>query len=173
MKDKENILLIRSDRLKKIMTRYNLIQADIYKTDRFNRSEVSEWVNGKRPITYEKGKDLIRECFPEVSIEYLMGDSDYMTVSDQLNEVLMKCASETELLNPSVINLLRLSGYTVKCYYEDGVTKSGSVNKMIDEIKNYCSISKDGRTKVFSISQFNKLANLVCDYTDFVAQTTL
>ena len=166
---------IRRKRLRDIMKTRDIKQPDIYKNDRLNisQSSLNQMLNGNRTITDETIREIQSEIFPDISLAYLFGDSDYMTISEQLNEAMSKCASETQLLNPSVINLLRLSGYNVKCYYEDGVTKSGSVKKMLDEINNYCTISKDGKTKVLDINQFNKLANLICDYTDFVAQTTL
>ena len=162
---------IRVSRLKKAMKRYGIKQSDFEKKG-FNKATVSQWLNGQRKITVDKMRDIKRELLPpQVSLEYLLGDDEYMTLSDHLNDALTECALETSLLNPSVINLLRLSGYTVKTYYEDGIT--GSVFEILKELKNYCSISKDGKTKILDIGQFNKLANLVCDYTDFIVQTTL
>jgi len=51
-------------------------------TYRMHRSEISELCNAMRPLTKEKAQDLIDHFFPDVLVEWLMGQTDIKTKKD-------------------------------------------------------------------------------------------
>lgn len=171
--DNEEYIKITSERFNEVVKKYGKPDSNTLESKGYQRSHFSEWRRGKRKLTYEKAKDIIRDFYPDVLIEYIMGDSPYMTESERIfaiQNMLNQASIENNLLTIATINLLRASGYSVNTYFEEGLTQKGNFEKILDEIKNYCTISKNGKTTTLGISQLNNFANLICDYTEFMTE---
>lgn len=167
---------------KQIKTNFNRLLStkgkkpiDIYSSHpKIQKSEVSGWTNGTKLVTPLKA-NLLKEIewMSDISITFLMGYDAFMTEeerslyrSNEANEIQFGIDS----VSMAAIHLLRASGYSVKTAYEDGLShsKDGTYDAetLINELKNYCVISKDGKAITFDLGRFRNFAFMIRDFSD-------
>ena len=127
------------------------------------QQNISRIINQKTALTEETARDIVRE-FPKYRIEWLLGYDDYPTVED----LIRKGQTDTRLLHAGIIAFSELNGYQVEFASLDG-----SVETALQNLEHYCTISRGGKSKSFSLAELNNFENELCQIFDIRLQYML
>ena len=103
-RQKTEINPVRAERVKILIDRENIKQTEFAKRIFQTQQNVSRIVQKKQPLTEETARQIVK-AFPEYRIEWLLGDDDHMTATDQLRDVIHNKVDTAEALN-QVIRLV-------------------------------------------------------------------
>ena len=126
------------------------------------RAERVKIVKQKTALTEETAHDIL-SAFPINRIEWLLGYDDYMTFSDQLTGVIRETNREAELLHTGFFSFAQLSGFKIDVAPFPG---TGSLEETFRNMKEYCTISRDGKSVTLSMADLNSFENELSDYIE-------
>ena len=156
---KTEINPVRAERVKKIIELEGISQQDFADRIFQTQQHVSRIVNQKSALTEETARAIVT-AFPKYRIEWLLGYDDYMTFSDQLTGVIRETNKEAELLHNGFFSFARLSGFQIDVA---PIAGTDSLEETFQNMKEYCTISRDGKSVTLSMAELNNLENELCD----------
>jgi len=159
---KTEINPVRAERVKKIIELEKISQKDFADRIFQTQQNVSRIVKQKTALTEETAHDIV-SAFPKYRIEWLLGYDDYMTFSDQLTGVIRETNREAELLHTGFFSFAQLSGFKIDVA---PITGTGSLEKTFQNMKEYCTISRDGKSVTLSMAELNSFENELSDYIE-------
>lgn len=160
---KTEINPIRAERVKKLIEREKISQVDFASRIFQTQQNVSRILNLKTALTEETAR-LIIEAFPEYRIEWLLGYDDSMTNAEKFLNTIQKANEEGLLLHKGFFSFAQLSGFKINVA---PIAGSETLENAFQNIKEYCTISRDGKSITFSVSELNAFENELCDYIEF------
>lgn len=160
---KTEINPIRAERVKKIIEREGISQIDFANRIFQSQQNVSRIINLKTALTEETALDIV-SAFPDYRIEWLLGYDDSMTNAEKFLNTVQKANEEGLLLHKGFFSFAHLSGFKINVAPID---ESKTIEKALQNIKEYCTISRDGKSITFSVSELNAFENELCDYIEF------
>lgn len=171
-KKKTEISDIRSDRTKKIFelekekrSPEKFTQEMFAKLAHMSQQNLSSIINKKMALTEETAKSIVN-AFPASGyrIEWLLGFDNDMTEADKFKRVIQETQTEADLLYSGVLAFLKLSGFQIDVAPIGG---NGSLEETFQNMKEHCTITRDGKSVTFSLSELNAFENELCDYIEF------
>lgn len=156
---KTEINPVRAERVKKIIELEGISQQDFAKRIPMTQQNVSRIVNLKTALTEETAQDIVT-AFPKYRIAWLLGYDDYMTFADQLTGVIRETDKEAALLHNGLLSFAQLSGFQIDFH---PITGTDSLATTFQNIKEHCTISRDGKSVTLSMTELNNLENELCD----------
>ena len=162
---KTEINPVRAERVKKIIELEGISQQDFAKLIFRTQQNVSRIVNLKTALTEETAQAIVK-AFPKYRIAWLLGYDDYMTIADQptladqLTEVIRETDREATLLHNGLLSFAQLSGFQIDFH---PITGTDSLATTFQNIKEHCTISRDGKSVTLSMTELNNLENELCD----------
>ena len=162
-KKRTEIKPIRAERVKTLLERENITQAELATRIFQSQQNISRILNLKTPLTEETAR-LIISAFPEkrYRIEWLLGYDDYPTPADQFSSVINTARSEADIMTRALISLAELSGFSI----EPTERADNSVESYLQAIKKSVTFSRDGRSVSLSLAELNDFENEICDYVE-------
>ena len=154
---------IRAERLKMLCKREKLRQIDLVEIVHMRQQNISKMMVLKTAVTDETIR-LIHERFPQYRVQWLKGDDDYMTNADLFLSMVNSINENGKLLNNGFLSFAMLNGYQIDYAPVYG---NNSIEKTIQNIKKYCTISKDGKSLTLSLAELDDFQNEICDYVAF------
>lgn len=158
---KTEINPVRAERLKILIDREGITQTDFAVRIHQSQQNVSRIVKMKQALTEYTAREIISE-FPEYRIEWLLGYDDYMTTEDQFRDVIQTANDEASLLHSGFFSFAKLSGFQI-----DTPSGDGTIETTIHNLKKALTVSRDGKSVTFSLSDLNAFENELCDYIEF------
>ena len=151
----------RAENLKKLIEREDITQAELAERIHMTQQNISRIVQMRQPLTEETAKEII-QAFPGYRIEWLLGYDDYPTTGDQFRAVLQIGREENNLLHTGLFSFLQLSDFRI-----DLAESASDIQSVIDNVKQCCTISRDGKSVKFSMQELNAFENEIFDYIVF------
>ena len=160
---KTEINPIRAERVKKIIEREGINQIDFAKRISQTQQNISRIINLKTALTEETAQDII-SAFPEYRIEWLLGYDDSMTTAEQFSNAIQTANEEATLLHQGFMSFAQLSGFQIDVA---PIAGNDTLEKTFQNMKEHCTISRDGKSVTLSLSELNAFENELCDYIEF------
>ncbi len=132
-----------------------------------SQQAISQMVNKKANVT-ETTARTVHRYFPQYSVDWLMGYTDYKNDADKFNAVISEMQTESDLL------LRGLTAFAKLCDYEIRLTSPAHnpeetyapVEKWMKMIHDGYTIRKDDQTVQLSLEEMNAFENEVCDFVE-------
>ncbi len=153
---------IRAERVKTIIKRENITQSAFALMIHQSQQNVSRIVRGRVTLTEETAADIIK-AFPRYRLPWLLGFDPYPTESEKASGIMQAASDEQSLLHNAFLSLAQLSGFRVSINQPG----PGTAETALDALKSYCTISRDGQTVTFSLSDLNEFENELSDFFEF------
>ena len=160
---KTEINPIRAERVKKIIETEGISQIDFAKRIFQTQQNVSRILNLKSALTEETAQTIV-SAFPKYRIEWLLGYDDAMTTGEQFSNAIQTANEEADLLHRGFFSFAKLSGFNIDVAPIGG---NGSLEETFQNMKEHCTITRDGKSVTFSLSELNAFENELCDYIEF------
>ena len=154
MRKSSNYENIRALRIRELLKRKNLKQIDLAEKLDIEPQNLSRClVSGK---VSEKMCKKIAALFPDIQETWLLGYTDSMTAAEEFFNVISEADREAQLLHNGFLSFAQLSGFTVSI---------NPIEKLSDiqNIKEYCVISREDSSITLDMAQLNSLENEICD----------
>ena len=126
-----------------------------------DENTISMIVNGRRKLTLDKARTIVQN-YPDVSIAWLMGDSEYINEKQRAISLIQAAEKEGNLLDTGLKSFATLSGYQISFPFENGFAGL-KLTDIFAEIKSGCVIEKDGSQIQLSTEELNRFENHICD----------
>lgn len=153
---------VRVSRIKTLLKREGLKQKDLAEALEIEPQNLSRcMVSGK--ISEKMCRNIV-ECFPEYRIEWLLGYDDSMTTAEQFSNAIQTANEEATLLHKGFMSFAQLSGFQIDVA---PIAGNETLEKTFQNMKEHCTISRDGKSVTFSLSELNAFENELCDYIEF------
>lgn len=128
-----------AERLKELCKRFNTTQTAISEAAYISQNTLSKIAQGKAPMTYTVASAIASifpsvGTFPSVSVEWLMGNDDYMNFVEEGVSHISTVAKESKDRGKAVRTLIRLAGYEIGNIDD---TPNSSKEKKIESMKYY------------------------------------
>ena len=148
------------EHLDTVLKEKRLNQAEFADSFGFSTSSVSEWMNGKRPMS-DRTARVIHERWPEYSPDWLRGYDLGRNPSDNFLETIAASREESNMMLSAFFYLAKLNGFTVSLpFYE-----AAGIEEIVSSIKDdFATISRDGVTVKLGMDDFYELQNQFVDY---------
>lgn len=160
---KTEINPIRAERVKKLIEREGISQIDFANRIFQTQQNVSRIINLKTALTEETARDIVT-AFPEYRIEWLLGYDDAMTTAEQFSNAIQTMNEEGELLHRGFMSFAKLSGFNVDVA---PIAGNKTLEETFQNMKEHCTITRDGKSVTLSLSELNAFENELCDYIEF------
>lgn len=160
---KTEINPVRAERLKTLIKREGITQTAFAKRIDYSQQNVSRIIQLKQALTEHTAHTIISK-FPGYRIEWLLGYDDSMTVIEQYMNTVRTVNEEATLLHHGFMSFAQLSGFKIDVA---PIAGNETLEETFQNIKNHCTISRDGKSVTFSLSELNKFENELCDYIEF------
>lgn len=161
---------IRGENLKTLITITGLTQQEFADRIGYSKEHLSYIVNGKRNLTDEAAEHIISKLSilpncseSSVTLEWLLGYTNYKNSAEQFAQIINEVRSETELLHTGLCAFAKLNGYTISFPNFHG---KGDISNVLKEIKEGCHICKDGKNLTLSIDELNRFENELNDFVE-------
>lgn len=105
----------------------------------------------------------INKAYPEYRIGWLLGYEEHATQKEELLHKVEKLNENGSLLWKGFLSFASLSGFHTEIASIPG-------EKFMDTFKNmkeYCTISRDGKSITLSMAELNSFTEELCDYVEF------
>ena len=166
MKKKQIINPLPGKRLKQLLNETRTTQKQLSAKIFLSQQTISQIVTGAASLTPSNAQRIV-ELFPDYSIEWLLGLSDYKNQREKNIENLKKILHDGDLLETGFCTLASLKGFEISNPYER-MPKILPVEEMMKQFKEGYSISNiQGDTCFISVEEMNHLQNDVCDYIEY------
>lgn len=153
----------RAENLKYMIEDLGITQGEFGKIVGITQQGISKLINLKSALTEELAKDIIKK-FPQYRLQWLLGYDDFPTASNLFNHAVTKADDEGELLNTILAAFTQL--YDYKMEYSE-IYSGMDIGEAIRAIhQDFCTISKDGKKKTFSLAEFRDFQQEICDYIE-------
>jgi len=160
---KTEINPIRAERVKKIIETEGISQIDFAKRIFQTQQNVSRIINLKTALTEETAQTIV-SAFPKYRIEWLLGYDDAMTTAEQFSNAIQTMNEEGELLHRGFMSFAKLSGFNIDVA---PIAGNDTLEETFHNMKEHCTIARDGKSVTFSLSELNAFENELCDYVEF------
>ena len=160
---KTEINPIRAERVKKIIETEGISQIDFAKRIFQTQQNVSRIINLKTALTEETAQTIV-SAFPKYRIEWLLGYDDAMTTAEQFSNAIQTMNEEGELLHRGFMSFAKLSGFNVDVA---PIAGNETLEETFQNMKEHCTITRDGKSVTLSLSELNAFENELCDYIEF------
>lgn len=162
---KTEINPIRAERVKKLIEREGISQIDLATLIFQTQQNVSRIINLKTALTEETAQAII-SAFPGKGyrIEWLLGYDDAMTTAEQFSNAIQTMNKEGELLHRGFMSFAKLSGFNVDVA---PIAGNETLEETFQNMKEHCTITRDGKSVTLSLSELNAFENELCDYIEF------
>lgn len=129
---------------------------------------VSAMVKGTAPVT-ERTAQAINARYPEYSVPWLMGVSEYPNGRSEFVARINQMNHEGELMREGFYAFSTLMGYSVVLTSPAPVTPDGKVGvvEMVEQIKGGYTITRGNQTAHISFDDMHDLQNEIADFVDF------
>ena len=154
---------VRAERVKILIDREGITQTEFAERIFQTQQNVSRIINLKTALTEETARDIV-SAFPGYRIEWLLGYDDSMTVIEQYMNTVRTVNEEATLLHHGFMSFAQLSGFKIDVA---PIAGNETLEETIQNIKKHCTISRDGKSVTFSLSELNSFENELCDYIEF------
>lgn len=154
MKNEENLNHIQGDRLRECLKDANITQIQLARLTNYTPQHINNIVNGRKNMSVESARSFANKL--NVSETYLLGESDYKTMYDELNHTI---CSKSAILD-HVEKLIYFLGYQKKCKYWYGWDNMECPAHTSEELKDL----KDHTTKEEIIASFSNHSRLVLEF---------
>lgn len=174
MEKSSNLGKLRASRIKELIKQEKITQEElagrIYVTPRKGSDPGTTMSpqNFSRCLTSGKVSEKlcrkIQALYPKYQIEWLLGYSEYPTTADQFIAAINQANKEGNLLLQGFLSFAQLSGFQIDIR---PITGNKTVDKVFQDMKNHCTVTRDGKSVTFSLSELNAFENEICDYIEF------
>lgn len=106
----------------------------------------------------------IARCFPGYLKDWFLGYEDAMTTAEKFSNALQTTNEESELLHRGFMSFAQLSGFQIDIA---PIAGNDTLEKTFQNMKEHCTITRDGKSVTFSVSELNDFENELCDYVEF------
>lgn len=154
---------VRAERIKKICELEHISQsklARLINMTQQNLSRIMTLRNGVTDLTINR----IHEIYPKYRKAWIRGDDDFMTDADLFMNSIHVMNKEGELLRTALLAFVQLSDYQIEF---NPIYGNGDIEKTLQNMKNHCTISKEGKSITFSLAELNAFENELFDYFEF------
>lgn len=156
------------ERVKYLLKKYGMTQKELalkmYDGDETKSASqitnINAKLNDKRAITAKDAKK-IAEIFKGTFPQFIL-DGGYENAAEQFAAIVEEGRNEATLLYTALISLMHLSGLTVKQY---GL-KKGDIFTVLESIKDYAVIEREGKEITLSVDQISDLENIVFKHAE-------
>lgn len=151
----------RVENIKTLLKREGLKQNALCDIWLMNESNVSRTlISGK---VSEELCQRLADRFPQYRITWILGYDDHMTDAEILLDSIQTAKKENDLLHQGFFSFTQLSGFKIDIA---SINKTETVENILQTMKEYCKISRDGKSVSFSIDDLNSFENEICDYIE-------
>lgn len=183
---KGEINVKRCERLKQIISETGISQKELRKKTGVSQQAISAMVRGNANVTETTAK-LVTGLFPQYSVDWLMGNSDYKNESHFVSELLRDAAKSNRLLSAGLSAFASLSGYeitppklTATITTEEGLSMPLTAENCDDlskatltMIAGYVISNKDGQSAELSPEEMERFESECCDFVSLKLQHLL
>ncbi len=162
-KEKAQINPICGKRLQELIQESGMLQKEFAEKAGYSPEYISAITTGKKALPMKTAKEMISKFFPKVSLEWLMGETDYRNIYAKFQSQIEQCQYEGILLSTGLSAFGELAGYRIKyADIHDGI----SLEELLGEMKNGYKITKGEETISLSIDEMNQFENEVLDFVE-------
>ena len=154
---------LRCKRLKEIIEREVVKQNQLSEETGISQQSISAMVQGKANVT-ETTAEIIVKRFPEYSIEWLLGFSDYKNNAEKFRAVISQAQHEGDLLLTGLSAFAQLANYQIDV--TSPMKEIDTVEAALKMIVGGYTISHDGVSIKLSLEEMNAFENEVCDFVE-------
>ena len=154
---------LRCKRLKEIIEREGVKQNQLSEETGISQQSISAMVQGKANVT-ETTAEIIVKRFPEYSIEWLLGFSDYKNNAEKFRAVISQAQHEGDLLLTGLSAFAQLANYQIDV--TSPMKEIDTVEAALKMIGGGYTISHDGVSIKLSLEEMNAFENEVCDFVE-------
>lgn len=159
------INLKRCERLKELIRETGIKQNQLAADTKISQQAISAMVQGKANVT-ETTAQLISEKFPQYSVEWLMGFSDYKNNAEQFCDTISRAQEKADLLLRGLSTFAQLTDYQIKLPLPPSVGGRVFVEDAITAIKEGYAISHGDESIQMSLEEMNTFENEILDLVE-------
>lgn len=166
----EELQQLQSARLKRLLTDQNIYQKDLAEMLGVSPTSVNHWVNGKVHMS-DYNASLIHDAYPEYSVEYLRGYSEYPNETEAMRDRQKRHGERffTEL--ECIESLLKLGGVSVE-YFSQASDDESEYTIIADGVpfttdvrfNEFARLSRDGQSVVLTMAQWRAFRAEISQY---------
>lgn len=166
MKKKQIINPLPGKRLKQLLNETRTTQKQLSAKIFLSQQTISQIVTGAASLTPSNAQRIV-ELFPDYSLEWLLGLSDYKNQKEKNIETFNKIQRDGSSLEAGFYILASLKGFEISNPVER-MPEIVHVEEMMKQVKEGYSIRNiQGETCFISVEEMNHLQNDVCDYIEY------
>lgn len=154
---------LRCKRLKEIIESERVKQNQLSKETGISQQAISTMVQGKANVT-ETTAEIIVKRFPQYSIEWLLGFSDYKNSTEKYSAVISQAQHEGDLFLTGLSAFAQLAHYQIMA--TSPMQKSGTVEDTLNMLMDGYTISHDDASIKLSLEEMNVFENEVFDFVE-------
>lgn len=154
---------LKCKRLKEIIESEGVKQNQLSKETGISQQAISAMVQGKANVT-ETTAEIIVKRFPQYSIEWLLGFSDYKNSTEKNSAVISQAQHEGDLLLTGLSAFAQLAQYQIKV--TSPMQKIGTVEETLNMLMDGYTISHDGASIKLSLEEMNVFENEAFDFVE-------
>lgn len=155
------------DRLKQLCAEMHITQKQLSQMSGVSENTLSKISTGRGPLTPQIAQEIVRVC-PLYSTEWLIGDTDYKSMDDENIQKIIKVINKSRVEGTNLLSGLAffLSVTEYKMDVAEITQGSISVEEVLAQIKQYCTIEHKGRKIALSIDEVNSLENEILEHIE-------
>ena len=132
-----------------------------------SQQAISQMINKKANVT-ETTARTINRYFPQYSVDWLMGYTDYKNDREKFSTVISELQTESDLLLRGLIAFAKLCDYEIELTSPAHKPEetSASVDNLMKMLHDGYTIRKGDQTVQLSMEEMNAFENEVCDFVE-------
>ena len=151
-------------RVKMICKEKGITQEQLSGIINLSKKTVSSMINQKSSVTYFTAMQISHH-FPEYSVAWIMGETDYRNKQEEFADVLKEMREELHNegmdLYSGLFPFVKLNGYSIE---KNKSVAEDKTLKLLQDIHGGYTFRKNDSSISLNLKELNLLANEICDY---------
>lgn len=157
------IKVLRCKRLKQFIRETGITQKQLSNETNISQQSISAMIQEKANVT-ELTAQIIAAKYPEYSVEWLLGFSDYKNATEKNLAVISRARHAGDLLFEGLNAFAELAGYHITL--ASPVQNKSTVEVALKMVRDGYKFSHNGISIQLSLEEMNAFENEVCDFVE-------
>lgn len=162
---KAEINVKRCERLKQIIKEQGIKQTELSEETGISQQAISAMVQGKANVT-ETTAEIMVEKFPQYSVEWLLGFTDYKNNAEEFGMTVSQMQHEGYLLLKGLSSFAQIANYQIKSCSPVSTCGKIVIEDALKAVREGYIISHNNVSIQLSIEEMNIFENEVCDFVE-------
>lgn len=162
---KAEINVKRCERLKQVIKEQGIKQTRLSEETGISQQAISAMVQGKANVT-ETTAEIMAEKFPQYSVEWLLGFTDYKNNAEKFGITASQIQHEGHLLLKGLLSFAQLANYQIKPCSPVSTHGKIAVEDVLKAVREGYIISHNHASIQLSLEEMNTFENEVFDFIE-------